>query len=280
MRRHAHALVLLGAGLVFGAGAAVEVATRLEIGRARDVVAQDPAAREALRTEGWPGAARRAQDVARAAPDARSHALAAAALAADGDLDGAARHATFAARLAPDDAGLAARAEDALDAAILGRLRPAGRVLGLGAALAALLAGAHAALRRRRRARMGAYLAEVRGRIEVSIDGRRGPGAVLSPAAGSVRVNVFLRDRRLDVPTAPPSPGATLAVVLTHASRTVRLPPVRALRTDAASVRLGDDARRALLARPGPWRVQARLDGCVVATTTLPVVRGEAVAVA
>jgi hypothetical protein len=207
---------------------------------------------------------------AEAAQSCDARRLASLAAASIGAFGEAARQAELAARLAPGDAAARQEAEDAVDAALLGRVRTPARILGGAAVLFLLLAALHAARRRHRGRLRARWLDGVRGRMSVSVDGRReAGGAWLSSDARVVSVDVFLR--AADGPC--PGPGPTLGLVLSHAasSRSLRLTPVRDVQGDAVRTRLKDATLARVLERPGTWRLEARLDGRAIAEHHLEV---------
>ncbi len=88
-------------------------------------------------------------------------------------------------------------------------------------------------------------------------------------ATEAVVVDVFLQPRTPG--HRPPTKGPTLSLVLSHAlsSTSLRLTPRRDVTHDAVRVRLKDATLARLLARPGPWRLEARLDDRVLGETRL-----------
>jgi hypothetical protein len=192
------------------------------------------------------------------APTHASHAAAARAATAIGRFDEAARHAEWAARLLPGDAAARAEADRAADRAAIALLRPPARLAGGAGAVVLLALAVRATLRRRAGARRGRWLdgvaVDVRGRVE----GRTSAGALRMSPASSVTIDVFLA-----APPPRPVPGPTVSVALSHAgsSRTVRLAPRRDVRDDAVRWRLSPETVAALLAAPGRWRLQTRVDG-------------------
>ena len=160
-----------------------------------------------------------------------------------------------------------------MDAALLAR--SARRLASLGGARAALVLlglALGAARRRHRKRHLDRWLDGVRGDLSVSVDGRRETGSTLLPAdARKVSVDVFLRAKPGQ--PRPPGPGPTLVLVLSQnaSNTTLRLTPVRDVRGDAVRTRLKDDTLARVLARPGTWRLEARLDGRAVAEHRLEV---------
>ncbi len=225
--------------------------------------------------------ARRLGAAAEREPTAEAMDRAGRAFLAAGDVEGALSELEAAARLAPGDAARAATADHAVDLALLDRGRGLARVLLAGGLLGLLGLGVGVVRARARRRRLAAWLDGVRGRIEVRVAGRAPADGLarLEPGRGPVSVDVFLAApagaRR------PPRPGPTLLVVFSHAarSRSVRLTPVRDLAQDAARVAVRDETRALLERTPGRWRVQARLDGRLVAESRLDVVRADGRAV-
>ena len=203
-------------------------------------------------------------------PDTRRLAsLSAASIGAFGE---AARQAELAARLAPGDATYRLAAEDAVDAALLGRLRTPARVAGGAAALFLLFAAVRSARRRREDRQRARWLDGVEGRMSVSVDGRREQdGATLPADAHAVSVDVFLRTKTSA--RRPPGPGPTLGLVLSHvaSNTTLRLTPVRDVHGDAVRKRLKDETLARILEHPGTWRLEARLDGRALADQRLRV---------
>lgn len=202
-------------------------------------------------------------------PDARH--LASLAAASAGSFGEAARQAELAARLAPGDAAARSAAEDAMDTALLARVRTPARIAGGTSILVLLLAAVRGARRRRRRRQLEQWLDGVEGRMSVSVDGRRDPTSpTVAPDTRAITVDVFLRAKR---PRRPASTGPTMALVLSHAasSTTLRLTPVRDVRGDAVRTRLKDATLTRVLARPGTWRLEARLDGRAIAERRMEV---------
>jgi len=210
-------------------------------------------------------------DRAEVTPTPETRALAAQAATAAGAFDEAARHATFARRLAPGDAARAEAAEDAVDRALLAHWRPPLRVAAAGGLLFLLVAGARSCRSRRRRRRLAAWVSGLDARLSVRADGAPlGDGSALAPGARNGAVDVFLRPRGTG---RPPRPGPTLALVLSHAASntTLRLTPRHDVRADAVRVPLKDATLARILARPGAWRLEARMEGHPVGWTRLAV---------
>lgn len=197
--------------------------------------------------------------------------LASLAAAATGAFGDAARQAELAARLAPGNVDTRVAAEDAVDAALLGRMRTPTRLVGGAALLFLVVAAVRGARRRRERQLLERWLDGIAGRMSISVDGRRGPEGSTVPAdTNAISVDVFLRAKNAH---RPPGPGPTMALVLSHASSntTLRLTPVRDVRGDAVRTRLKDGTLARVLERPGTWRIQARLDGRALAEQRLEI---------
>jgi hypothetical protein len=277
LRRHAGRLCAAVALLLLGAGIAVQVGVRHHAASARRDLPRalaalpspsGPATPEASAERAALEAGRRAHRAGQTAiaarffaqhaetlPTSASLRVAGLSAAATGDLESGARHATLAARLAPGDEALAREASSALDGALLARARgPSWAAIGLGAVTLLFLGGRRRHHVCRRRARE-AYVDHLEGHLVV-----RGG-----------RVDVLLSPRPGATPLPAPSPGPTLALVLSNpsVSRSVRLTPRRDVREDAVRFHLRPDTLAAMEAHPGPWRVQARLDGRLVAEARL-----------
>lgn len=219
-------------------------------------------------------AARGLDRIAGQVPTPSFHALAARAYRAAGDARTAARHWQLAASLAPEDEQLASAARASIDRALLAGLLPGARI-GLGlAALWFVFLFVHRGHARARERRTREWLEQLRGRLSFSVDGTSGVSRpVLHPDTESLAIDLFLSGRYgFALPTAPRW-GSTLTLSLSHAgsSRTVRLTPVRNVRSDAVRVPLKDTSLDQVIDRAGTWRVTARLGDRVVALGDLTV---------
>jgi hypothetical protein len=279
-------------GLVFG-GLSVEVLTGAQVSRAQRalpgalaravptmahadhgseaLVAEDGAAaatrqlvaaRRHADTQAFAKSAQDLEVVLEENPTALFHQLAAQARLAAGDGMAAGRHAQLAARLAPEDATLARAADDAVDLAVAWSIRPVSRPLGIFGATLLFFFLAAGWRRARERRRREAFLDEVTGRMRLWVDGEPAQsGAVLPAHAESLLIDVFLSGRYgLRCPKRPQQ-GPTLHLAWSNASssQTIRQRAVPDVHDTAIRVAVKPDTLQKLLARPGPWRLHARL---------------------
>ncbi len=203
-----------------------------------------------------------------------SHRLASEAALAAADYRSAARHAALARRLEPTAEAPDTKTAEAVDLALLARLRPIVRFFGAASGVGLVLLLARSLKRRRYRRDLARWLQTLGGRVVCRVDGEaipEGKAAPLGPRTSNLTVDVFLD--QYDPYRRRPRPGPTLAVVLSQgaSNRSIRLTPHHDVQGDAVRIPVKDATLARILECPGSWRLQATVDGNLVGEARLAV---------